>query len=156
MLPGEADGPSIMPERLTASPALLIVLRKQKWIGQVGGEECTEPRGRGGAHLHSGSAIEREGFDLPVLQENLQHVGNEEESFFLQHVLACGASKGGGEEGGGHGERREGGDRESVSDGALVASSAALGFVLRGTFPLKSQRSVEPSRSAELRQFRAA
>lgn len=85
--------------------------------------------GSAGAHLHSGSAIEREGFDLPVLQENLQHVGNEEESFFLQHVLACGAGKEGGEEGGGHG-KTEGrwAERMSVSDGVLVASSAALGF----------------------------
>lgn len=68
--------------------------------------------GRGRAHLHSGSAIECEGFDLPVLQENLQHIGNEEESFFLQHVLARGASNRRGKEYGGMERQREGGERE--------------------------------------------
>lgn len=72
-------------------------------VGRRGVSQCHG--GSGGAHLHRGSAIEREGFDLPVLQKNLQHIGNEEKSFFLQHVLACGAGKGearrvGGTEGG--------------------------------------------------------
>lgn len=66
---------------------------------------------QGGAHLHSGSAIEREGLDLPVLQENLQHVGDEEESFLLQHVLQ------GKREG-----RRQG---EGLCDGAVTASLAS-------------------------------
>lgn len=84
--------------------------------------------GSGGAHLHGGSAIKREGFDLPVLQENLQHVRNEEESFFLQHVLAHGASRRGGKKDWGHGETEGGrGERRSVSDGEVSASSPSLG-----------------------------
>lgn len=69
--------------------------------------------GSEGAHLHSGSTIEREGFDLPILQENLQHIGNEEESFFLQHVLAHGAgSSREARRTGGTETQKEGGERE--------------------------------------------
>lgn len=73
---------------------------EKKWRRE---HRCGAGEGRsGGAHLHSGSAIKREGLDLPVLQENLQHVGDEEESFLLQHVLQ-GKREGG--EGGEEAER---------------------------------------------------
>lgn len=65
-----------------------------------------------GTHLHGGSAIECEGLDLPILQENFQHIGNEEESFLLQHVLEAGEQ-----------EEAEG---TTVSDEALMAFSASL------------------------------
>lgn len=68
----------------------------------------------GGTHLHGRSAIECEGLDLPVLQENLQHIGNEEESFLLQHVLEAGEQ-----------EEAEG---TTVSDEAVTAFSASLSF----------------------------
>lgn len=105
--------------------------------------------GWGGAHLHSGSAVEREGFDLPVLQENLQHIGNEEESFFLQHVLAHGASNRGREEDEGHRET-EGGWRErmSVSDGAVTVSSTSQG--------LRAKRNISPENPAFLLSRREA
>lgn len=87
--------------------------------------------GSNGAHLHGGSAIEREGFDLPVLQENLQYTGNEEESFFLQHVLACGAGNEGGKDGG-HGETEgEREERMNISEGVVMAPSTSQGYALR-------------------------
>lgn len=106
--------------------------------------------GCGGAHLDSGSAVEREGFDLPVLQENLQHIGNEEESFFLQHVLARGASNRGSEEDAGHGET-EGGWRErvSVSDGAVTASSASQGLRAKRNMPPENQAFLLSHREAQ-------
>lgn len=93
--------------------------------------------GSGGAHLHGGSAIEREGFDLPILQENLQHIGNEEESFFLQHVLARGAgSSGEARRTGGHGDTAGGwGERMSIGDGAVTAFSASLVLCAEAHFP---------------------
>lgn len=99
--------------------------------------------GSRGAHLHSGSAIECEGFDLPVLQENLQHIGNEEESFFLQHVLARRASNRGGKEDGGHRETEGGwGERMSFSDRAVMASSASLGLCAKRHIPLENPASL--------------
>lgn len=38
-------------------------------------------------YLDSGSAIECERLDLPILKENLQHIRNKEKCFFLQHLL---------------------------------------------------------------------
>lgn len=38
-------------------------------------------------YLDSGPAVKGEGLDLPVLQEDLQDVGDEQQSLLLQHVL---------------------------------------------------------------------